>query len=256
MEEPSFEEQVKFIRELYKNEIPENDLRRIRPDIIKTVYDYLNLLTSERYKGIEHKIQENQNNIKKQLKQIVLQLNLEKEKSEEKTPQDNESSSTSSEKEKIFETNKKRIHELFLDMFYNYFISFEQKWANASDDIKKKDHYRYLREKLKDIIFKPDGTITPLEELSDTNQQTVRSVIQNSFLDEDEQYIIPHLYRGTNEMAAYIRFVDEIFTPAASVGGRVKHTYKKRPRRKSATKSRRHRTRRPHLRRHRRTSRK
>jgi len=231
VEQTSFEEQVNFITKSYNDEIPESELKRIRPDVIKMAYDYLFLLQSEQYS--DQQIRENQDKIKNQLKTIVDGLKL-----EEKKTNHNEYSSTSSEKKKIFETNKKRIHQLFLDMFYDYFILFENNWSTASDDNKKKDHFRFLKEKLQTIIIKGDGTIKKLNELSESDKQTVRDMIQNSFVDEDDNYIIPQLYKDTNEMKAYIRYNDEILSPTGVVGGRVKNTYKKRSRRKSATKSR------------------
>lgn len=255
----SMDTQYKYISELYNNELTIPELKTVGDDIIKMAYDYL--IAVQLYANKEEGIA----NIKKQLTEgiasIKKQLEVTIKDTKEPTPKNDVN--TTEEQTKRVEENKKLISKLFLDLFYDYFIFYKNEWSKIKeDDKKKKDYFRYLEEKLSSINgitkhFTPGSGLNfkNLSEMSNEQKTKTRQVIQNSFIDEDDNFVVPALYANTYEMDAYQRYVNEITHKSLRTGGSKKkyRQITRRPlRRKSSATKRLRRHRRPR----RRTSRK
>ena len=211
----SLDTQLEYISKLYNNELTIPDLKTVRYDIIKMAYEYL--ISVQGHSNTE----EGEANIKKQLQQII-------NDTEDPTPKNDVI--TPEEQITIFEANKKLISKLFLDLFYDYFIVYKNEWSKMNeDDKKKKDYFRYLEEKLSSINgittnFTPGSGLNfkKLTELSTDEKTKIQQVIQNSFIDKDDNFVVPALYADTYEMDAYQRYVNEITHPAGYAGGAKK----------------------------------
>ena len=233
----NFDTQLEYISKLYNNEITIPELKTVSHEIIQKAYEYLIEVQSypNREQGIasiKKQLEEGIANIKKQLK-----VNIKDTK--EPTPKNDVI--TTEEQTIRVEENKKLISKLFLDFFYDCFIVYKNKWSKMKEDNKKKkDYFRYLEEKLSNI--KGIATFTPgsglnfkkLTEMSNDEKTKTQQVIQNSFIDEDDNFVVPALYADTYEIDAYQRYVNEITHPEGYAGG-SKKIYRQIPR-KSATK--------------------
>ena len=222
----NFDTQLEYISNLYNNELTIPELKTVSHDIIQMAYDYLIAVQSHSNK------EEGIANIKKQLEEgiarIKKQLEVNIKDTKEPTPKNDVI--TTEEQTIRVEANKKLISKLFLDLFYDYFIVYKNEWSKMKeDDKKKKDYFRYLEEKLSSINgittnFTPGSGLNfkKLTELSTDEKTKIQQVIQNSFIDKDDNFVVPALYADTYEMDAYQRYVNEITHPAGYAGGAKK----------------------------------
>jgi hypothetical protein len=208
-------EETKFISEFLDNEFSINDLSKLHPTIIKMTNDYLKALQPHPKDIVE----DGKNKIKQQLRQLL-----------EETKKEDEVDSEGEVKE-LINTNKQKIFNLFLDLFYDSFVLYKDKWNKLSEDDKKeKDYFRYLEEKFNSLaLWRGDGGIEfkKLNELSDTEMNEMRPVIQNSFVNKNDDFVVPPLYKDTYEMDAFKKYANEIMFPSGIAGGGGgKHKYK------------------------------
>jgi hypothetical protein len=121
--------------------------------------------------------------------------------------------------------NTEKLKGLFLDMFFDFFIFYEKIWGSLPDDEKKKkDYFRYVREQLKKVQGLPTTFHENMDYLSrlditDPTKQHIRNILNNSFLDVDEKWIIPPLFSETYEIDAFTHFIDTVVAPAHQAGG-------------------------------------
>ena len=209
-------EETKFISEFLGNEFSINDLSKLRPTIIEMTNDYLK--ATQRYP--KNVVEDGINEIKQQLRQLL-----------EETKKEDEVDIEGEVKELIINTNKQKIFNLFLDLFYDSFVLYKDKWNKLSEDDKKeKDYFRYLEEKFNGLALRrEDGGIEfkKLKELTSTELNEMRTVIQNSFVNKNDDFVVPPLYKDTYEMDAFKKYANEIMFPSGIAGGGGgKHKYK------------------------------
>ncbi len=179
----SLDSKIEYISKLLSINIVE--LKSINQEVIQQAYDYL--ISLKEFEDNDD-ITENQrseviasrNETKNQLETIIKEnkdyikrssehLDVQSGKSTIEIGQDSAPApqiDSDERRKQIFEKSKKIILDHFLDLFYNFFITYEEKWKKASDDVKKKDYFRYLREKLADVIDE-NGTIQSLGSMSE-----------------------------------------------------------------------------------------
>lgn len=208
---PSDSKYTIFISQFLDNEFSVNELDTLRPEIIKMAYDYLQAIQNKPTEIVN----QGKNDIKVQIRQQLLQ---------EQEDDDND------EVKEIINTNKQKIFNLFLDLFYDSFVLYKDTWNKLSEDDKKaKDYFRYLEEQFNSLaLFGENGKIEfkKRNTLSDKEMTEMRQVIQNSFFGKNDDFVVPPLYKDTYEMDAFQKYVNEIMFPSGVAGGGVKHKYK------------------------------
>jgi hypothetical protein len=123
------------------------------------------------------------------------------------------------------DNDKEKLKGLFLDMFFDFVVFYEKNWELLPDDEKKKkDYFRYVREQLKTVKELPLNFHANMDYLSrldikDSTKQKIRDIMNNSFLDDDDKWIIPPLLSDTYEMDAFKHFMDTVVAPARLSGG-------------------------------------
>jgi hypothetical protein len=218
---PPLNEQIQYILNALNNEFDKSDLEKIKNSVINMAYEYLKSVEAHLKSHPETDTTSQILALKDQLKQIIIL-----------STQDSEYDLiTHKQKDKaIFNVNKKRINNLFLELFYDSFNLYKTNWNKLTEDEKKqKDYFRYLEEKLstiRDIAKFKIGSgleFKKLTELTEDQKVKIRAIIQNSFIvGDEERFVVPAVYENTYEMDAYRRYVDEIMYPEGYAGGAKK----------------------------------
>jgi len=123
------------------------------------------------------------------------------------------------------DNDKEKLKGLFLDMFFDFVVFYEKNWESLPDDEKKKkDYFRYVREQLKTVKELPLTFHANMDYLSrldikDSTKQKIRDIMNSSFLDKDDNWIIPPLISETYEIESFKHFMDTVVAPAHLSGG-------------------------------------
>lgn len=92
----------------------------------------------------------------------------------------------------------------------------------------KRDYARYVNE-----IFSQTDRLYIHEITDDELRKKIRGIINNSFLDKNENFQMPYLFKDTFEGESYKLFIDEHGESDLSAGGKRKKTYKRSSTKKS-----------------------
>lgn len=121
------------------------------------------------------------------------------------------------------------LKDLFHDMLYNTVVYNNLLWDNLSPEMKaKKDYVRYVNE-----ILSQTDRLYIHEITNDELRKKIRGMINNSFLDKNENFQMPDLFKDTFEGDSYKLFIDEHSEPGVNAGGKRKKTYKRSSTKKS-----------------------
>lgn len=121
--------------------------------------------------------------------------------------------------------NTEKLKGFFLDMFFDFFVFYEKNWDSLPDDEKKKkDYFRYVREQLKTVTDLPPNFQENMEylsnlEIDESTKKKIQDIMNNSFLDKDDNWIIPPLISETYEIESFKHFMDTVVAPARLSGG-------------------------------------
>jgi hypothetical protein len=123
------------------------------------------------------------------------------------------------------DNDKEKLKGLFLDMFFDFVVFYEKKWELLPDDEKKKkDYFRYVREQLKTVTGLPPNFQENMEylsnlEIDESTKKKIQDIMNSSFLDKDDNWIIPPLISETYEIESFKHFMDTVVAPAHLSGG-------------------------------------
>ena len=215
------EECVTYLHEQLK--IDEKDLHMVQEDILFVAYYHI--LKLRQLPDVDD------NNLQFHLQELTSQLNqiIKIEKGESEESKESKESEVSKKGATVETSNhdddKKKLKGLFLDMFFDFVVFYEKNWESLPDDEKKKkDYFRYVREKLKTVTELPLTFHANMDYLSsldikDLTKQKIRDIMNNSFLDADDNFITPPLLSDTYEMDAFQHFMNDIVASSHQAGG-------------------------------------
>ena len=114
-------------------------------------------------------------------------------------------------------------------MLYNTVVYNNLLWDKLTSEMKaKKDYVRYVNE----ILSQTDRLY--IHEITDDElRKKIRGMINNSFLDKNENFQMPDIFKDTFEGDSYKLFIDEHSEQGVSAGGKRKKTYKRSSTKKS-----------------------
>ena len=206
------EECVTYLHEQLK--IDEKDLDKVQEDILFVAYSHI--LKLRQLPGVDD------SNLQFHLQELTSQLNqiikIESEESEE-------SKKGATVETSNHDNDKEKLKGLFLDMFFDFVVFYEKNWESLPDDEKKKkDYFRYVREQLNTVKELPLTFHANMEYLSrldinDSTKQKIRDIMNNSFVDAHDKWIIPPLLSDTYEFDAFKHVMDDIVASSHQAGG-------------------------------------
>jgi hypothetical protein len=207
------EECVTYLHEQLK--IDKKDLHVVQEDILFVAYYHI-LKLRQLPDVDDNTLQSHLQELTSQLNQII---------KIEKNGESEESKKGATVETSNHDNDKEKLKGLFLDMFFDFVVFYEKKWELLPDDEKKKkDYFRYVREQLKTVTGLPPNFQENMEylsnlEIDESTKKKIQDIMNSSFLDKDDNWIIPPLISETYEIESFKHFMDTVVAPAHLSGG-------------------------------------